>query len=115
MGNDNGRDFKKEVYDKISKSTKPNQREIKIKFPVKVYSRLKMFADENTSGCYWLAFEKLLDFYEEQKAGDLRYAMLYNEIESLKTEIDGLKMKVENPVEEDEEKPKKKKTHFGEK
>ncbi len=108
MGNENGNDgnnAKSRFGKKVRKNISSKNVEIPIVFPRKVYSKLKSFAEENATDCFWLAFEKLLDFYNEQKAADVKYAMLYNELQELKFEFENLKQ------EQSEEKPQKR---FGE-
>ena len=55
---------------------------------------------------------KLIDFYNDQKTGDVRYAMLYNELQQLKYEFEQFKQELFSS-DETEENPRQKRKGFG--
>lgn len=90
-------DFGRKVKEHI---TNNKNKVIQITFPVTVFEKLDDFSKVHTNHCYWLAIEKAIDFYMEEKTGDLKYIMLYNEIQRLGYEID--KLKKDNEIADDD-------------
>ena len=52
------------------------QKKVPITFPVRVLRKLDDFSREHCSNCYWLAVEKLLEFWEQERGKDTKIDML---------------------------------------
>ena len=78
----------KSYGDKINVAIrKDNEREITIKFPTNTYKRFRTWADNNTSGCYWLAVDKLLNAYEQEQYVDNEFRSLMDRDDMIAHEL----------------------------
>lgn len=92
--------FGERITDEISG---PPKKRVTITFPEEVFANFDKYAKDNSADCYWLAIKQLIDFYIEQKEGDLKTVMIMQTIQELKTDIEAIQdklHKIENQKEE---------------
>lgn len=83
--------FGERITDSISG---PPKKRVTITFPEEVFSDLDKYSKEFSADCYWLAIKQLLDFFHEQKDGDIKSLMIMQAVSETKGRIEDLDERV---------------------
>lgn len=74
----------------------PPKKRVTITFPEEVFNVLDKYSKEYSADCYWLSIKQLLDFFVEQKDGDLKSVMIMQHISEMKGKVEEMDERIYN-------------------